>query len=161
MFFAVAPGSVAALIPWWLTGWRLREPFSYWWPVRSLGIPLAIAGALVLVFAFARFVGEGLGTPAPVAPPSQLVIGGLYRFVRNPMYLAILAAIAGQALLLWQPVLLLYGALVGVAFVAFVLGYEEPALGRKFGAQYEAYRRAVPGWWPRFRVSRSDEDDAA
>ena len=112
----------------------------------------------MLVHAFARFVVEGLGTPAPVAPTERLVVGGLYRYVRNPMYLAVVAAIAGQALLLWQAVLVPYAALVAVAFVVFVLGYEQPTLQHQFGPQYEAYRRAVPAWWPRLRPRRPERE---
>jgi protein-S-isoprenylcysteine O-methyltransferase Ste14 len=157
VFFAVAPGTVAGLVPWWLTGWRLREPLAYWAPLRVVGIVLIAAGAAVLVHAFSRFVVEGLGTPAPVAPTARLVVSGLYRSVRNPMYLAVVAVIVGQALLLWQPVLLPYAAIVTVAFVVFVLGYEQPTLRRQFGASYEAYYRAVPAWWPRLRPWRQDE----
>jgi len=156
VFFALVPGTVAGLIPWWLTGWRLRQPVAYWAPLRVLGVLLAVAGAAVLVSAFIRFVAEGLGTPAPVAPTAHLVVGGLYGYVRNPMYLAVLAAVVGQALLFWQPVLLLYGAIVAAAFVVFVVGYEQPTLRRTFGSEYEAYRRAVPGWWPRLRPWRPD-----
>jgi len=79
------------------------------------------------------------------------VIGGLYRYVRNPMYLAVVAAITGQALALGQPVLLSYAAAVWVTTAAFARWYEEPALARQFGAQYEAYRREVPAWRPRTR----------
>ncbi len=151
LFFAVAPGTVAGLLPWWLSRWRMRAPLGHWLPARVLGVVLLVAGAAVLIHAFARFAVEGLGTPAPVAPTAHLVVGGLYRYVRNPMYLAVLAAIAGQALLLWQPALFWYGVFAAVAMVAFVLGYEQPALHRQFGAEYDAYRRAVPGWWPRLR----------
>ena len=101
--------------------------------------------------AFARFVRDGLGTPAPVAPTERLVVTGAYRHVRNPMYLAVLAAIVGQGLLLGQPRLLGYAGVVALAVVSFVRLYEEPTLERQFGAEYEAYRRAVPGWWPRLR----------
>lgn len=101
------------------------------------------------VGAFAQFALEGRGTPAPPAPTGELVVRGLYRWVRNPMYLVVLAVIAGQALLLGCPVLLGYAALVAAAFVAFVRGYEQPVLARRYRAQYEAYRRAVPGWYPR------------
>jgi protein-S-isoprenylcysteine O-methyltransferase Ste14 len=150
VFFALAPGVVAGLVPWWLTGWRARANLPPWWlPLRVVGVLLLAAGVGVLVHAFARFVVEGLGTPAPVAPTRELVVGGLYRYVRNPMYLAVLAAIAGQALALGQLVLLPYAAVVAAAFVAFVHWYEEPTLARQFGARYQAYRRAVPGWWPR------------
>jgi protein-S-isoprenylcysteine O-methyltransferase Ste14 len=149
VFFLLAPGGVAVLVPWWLTGWRVEEPLPHWAPLRVIGVVLLAAGAVVLVGAFVRFVVEGVGTPAPVAPTKHLVVGGLYRYVRNPMYLAVLAVIVGQALALGQPVLLLYAAAIAAAFVLFVRGYEEPTLRRQFGDHYEAYRRAVPGWWPR------------
>jgi protein-S-isoprenylcysteine O-methyltransferase Ste14 len=99
--------------------------------------------------AFVRFVLEGVGTPAPIAPTERLVIGGLYRYVRNPMYLAVGAIIVGQALLLGQLIPLAYAGAFFAAVGAFVRWYEEPTLLRQFGEQYEAYRRAVPGWWPR------------
>jgi protein-S-isoprenylcysteine O-methyltransferase Ste14 len=149
VFFALAPGVVAGLVPWWLTGWEVRSLPAWWLPLRVAGVALLVAGAAVLVHAFARFVVEGVGTPAPVAPTRELVVGGLYRYVRNPMYLAVLAAIVGLALALGQLVLLAYAAVVAAAFVAFVHWYEEPTLARQFGARYQAYRRAVPGWWPR------------
>jgi protein-S-isoprenylcysteine O-methyltransferase Ste14 len=150
------PGIVAGLVPWWLTGWRVRQPQPAWaWtPLRLAGLVLLAAGVLVLVHAFARFVVDGVGTPAPIAPTRRLVVGGPYRYVRNPMYLAVTAVIAGQALALGQPGLLLYAAVVGGATAAFAHGYEEPALQRQFGARYEAYRRAVPAWWPRRRPWR-------
>jgi protein-S-isoprenylcysteine O-methyltransferase Ste14 len=124
-----------------------------------LGVLMLLAGTAVLVHAFARFVVEGIGTPAPIAPAAHLVVGGLYRYVRNPMYLAVISAILGQALLLWRPVLLGYAALAAAAMVAFVLGHEQPALTRKFGAGYTAYRRAVPGWWPRLTPWRPGPDE--
>jgi protein-S-isoprenylcysteine O-methyltransferase Ste14 len=97
IFFAVAPCAVAGLVPWWLTGWHLATPFPLWEPVRVLGAVLTIGATVVLLSAFARFVVEGIGTPAPVAPTQHLVIGGLYRYVRNPMYIAVVSAIMGQA----------------------------------------------------------------
>jgi protein-S-isoprenylcysteine O-methyltransferase Ste14 len=153
IFFALAPGIVAGLVPWWLTGWRVEHPPAPWgWVgLRVAGVALLVAGVVVLVSAFVRFVTEGAGTPAPVAPTQQLVVGGLYRYVRNPMYLAVLSAIVGQALALGQPALLGYAVVVGAAVVTFVHGYEEPTLAEQFGAQYAAYRRAVPAWRPRLR----------
>jgi protein-S-isoprenylcysteine O-methyltransferase Ste14 len=149
VFLVVAPGVVAGLVPWLLTGWEVAEPVPYWLPLRAVGVVLLVTGVLVLLDAFARFVHEGLGTPAPVAPTERLVVGGLYRFVRNPMYLAVASTIVGQALLLGQLILLPYAALFGLAVWAFVRWYEEPTLARQFGAEYEEYRQAVPGWWPR------------
>jgi protein-S-isoprenylcysteine O-methyltransferase Ste14 len=154
VFFAIAPGVVAGLVPWWLTGWRVRGPLAHWAPVRLAGLIMLILGGIVLIRAFARFVAEGHGTPAPVAPTEHLVVGGLYRYVRNPMYLAVVACIAGQALMLGQPVLLGYAAAVWITVAAFVRWYEEPALTRLFGAQYEAYRNGVPTWRPRTRPWR-------
>src|SRR5215204_1562020 len=84
VFFLVAPGTVVGLIPWLLTGWYIRQPVPYWAPMRVLGILLLVAGLIVLVQAFVRFVVEGLGTPAPIAAPERLVVGGLYRYVRKP-----------------------------------------------------------------------------
>ena len=151
LFFLVGPGTVVGLVPWLLTGWWIGEPSPYWAPLRVLGGLLLIAGVIVLVQAFVRFVVEGLGTPMPIAAPERLVVGGLYRHVRNPMYMAIMAAVAGQALLLGRPVLLLYLAGIWLVSAAFVRWHEEPALSRRFGAQYDAYRRAVPAWLPRLR----------
>lgn len=151
LFFALAPGVVAGVVPWWLTGWSSAPAPSV---VRALGAAVVVACAAVLLHAFARFVREGLGTPAPVAPTARLVVGGLYRHVRNPMYVAVVGAVLGQALLLWQLSLLVYGLVLLAIFVAFVRGYEEPTLRRQFGPDYDAYRAAVPGWWPRARPAR-------
>lgn len=159
VFFLVAPGTVAGLIPWLLTGWHVRKPVPYWAPMRVLGAILLIAGLIVLVQAFVRFVVEGHGTPAPIAAPSRLVVGGAYRYVRNPMYVAILAIIVGQALLLGQLGLLLYAAAFWLIAAAFVRWYEEPTLAGRFGKDYEAYRRAVPAWLPRLRPWKPGEPD--
>jgi protein-S-isoprenylcysteine O-methyltransferase Ste14 len=148
VFLAAAPGVFAGLVPWLLTGWRF-EPV--WLPVGVLGGALTAVGVLVVLATFARFVFEGAGTPAPVAPTRNLVVGGLYRHVRNPMYFGVLAAIAGQALLFGQFSLLVYAAAFWATVAAFARFYEEPALERQFGAEYEAYRRAVPAWLPRLR----------
>jgi protein-S-isoprenylcysteine O-methyltransferase Ste14 len=118
-------------------------------PLSILGGVLVAVGVAFLLHAFYRFVVEGLGTPAPVAPPAHLVIGGVYRHVRNPMYLAVTSTIVGQALLLGQFELLVYAALFGAVVFCFVRFYEEPTLARQFGKSYEEYRRAVPGWVPR------------
>ena len=142
----LAPGVAAGLIPWLLTGWRMgASPVA----VRIVGGLLIAVGVAFLLHAFYRFVVEGLGTPAPVAPPERLVVGGVYRYVRNPMYLAVESCIAGQALLVGQPELLAYGALFAAVVFGFVRFYEEPALSAQFGDSYDAYRRSVPGWIPR------------
>jgi protein-S-isoprenylcysteine O-methyltransferase Ste14 len=161
LFFVVAPGTVAGLIPWWLTGWDVRPTPSGWSglfvPLRVLGIGMIVAGAGFVVSAFVRFVIEGFGTPAPIAPPSHLVVGGVYRYIRNPMYVALIICILGQALALNQPVLLTDAAITAAAFVGFAVIYEEPTLSRQFGSEYEAYRANVPGWWPRLHPWRAPE----
>jgi len=156
VFFMVAPGMVVGVIPWWLTGWRVQ---LRWAPlVRFVGLVLLVAGIAVLVQAFGRFVFEGRGTPAPTAPTDHLVVGGLYRHVRNPMYVAVLAAIVGQALWFGQPVLLGYAVLVWAAVVSFVRWYEEPHLAERYGERYRTYRDAVPGWIPRVRPWSPNDD---
>jgi protein-S-isoprenylcysteine O-methyltransferase Ste14 len=153
LFFAVAPGVIAGVIPWAITGWDTES--EWWLPLRVLGAVLIVAGAAVLVHAFARFVVEGLGTPAPVAPTEHLVVGGLYRYVRNVMYIAVTTTIIGQALLLGQVALLVWAAVAWAAMAGFVVSYEEPTLAERYGAQYEEYRRAVPAWFPRLSARRS------
>jgi protein-S-isoprenylcysteine O-methyltransferase Ste14 len=155
LFLVVAPGVVAGLLPWWLTGWHSDAEVPL--PVVAAGVVLVAVGVGVLVHAFARFVAEGLGTPAPIAPTKHLVVGGLYRYVRNPMYLAVAATIVGQTMILGQVGLLLYAVAFGVAVALFVRFYEEPTLARQFGTEYDTYRRAVPAWWPRRRPWSPDD----
>ena len=147
VFFVVAPGVMAGLVPWWITGWD--RPDGSIGPLDVLGVALALAGLAMVVECFVRFVREGLGTPAPVAPTEFLVQGGLYRHVRNPMYVGVAAVILGQALVLRSTDLLWWLAVFLAAVVGFVKLYEEPTLREQFGASYDDYRAAVPGWWPR------------
>ena len=163
LFLVVEPGVVAGLVPWGLTGWKVAHPPLI---IAVVGYVILVAGVGVLLHAFVRFVIEGVGTPAPVAPTRRLVIGGLYRYVRNPMYIAVALTILGQAMVLGRPVLLLYALVFGVTVGTFVRLYEQPTLTLQFGAEYEAYRDAVPAWLPRRRPWRPDHltnrsDDAA
>jgi len=148
LLFPVGPGIGAVLFPWLITHWR--EGAAYPLALRAVGVFLLAAAALVLVVAWFRFATEGRGIPLPIEPTSQqLTVGGPYRYVRNPLYLAWVVVIVGQALLLSQPLLLIYAAGVAAAAVAFVHWVEEPTLAKRFGAEYEAYCKQVPGWWPR------------
>jgi protein-S-isoprenylcysteine O-methyltransferase Ste14 len=151
VFLLVAPVVAVGVVPWLLTAWNLEEPLPGWIVFRVVGGVLIVLGAAAVLEAFARFALQGLGTPAPVAPTEHLVVRGLYRYVRNPMYIANAAIIVGQGLLLGRLWLLLYAAVFLAVTAAFVHWYEEPTLNRQFGAEYDAYRRAVPGWWPRRR----------
>jgi protein-S-isoprenylcysteine O-methyltransferase Ste14 len=149
LFFVVAPCVLAGLIPWSMTRWEFRPAFFGLEGARSVGVLLILVGLPGLVDSFARFALQGLGTPAPIAPPQNLVVTGLYRYVRNPMYVAVVAVILGQAILFGDGRLMTYGVFMWLAFHAFVLTYEEPVLAQSFGAEYEDFRANVPRWIPR------------
>jgi protein-S-isoprenylcysteine O-methyltransferase Ste14 len=149
LFLCLAPGTIAGLIPWWISKWRLQPAFFGIQPIRWLGVLLIALGIPVLLESFGRFAVEGLGTPAPILPTQHLVVRGFYRYVRNPMYVAVVSIILGQGLLLGNAYLLLYATVVWAAFHGFVLLYEEPKLRKTYGAEYEAYCRQVWRWMPR------------
>jgi protein-S-isoprenylcysteine O-methyltransferase Ste14 len=151
VFLVLAPGVVAGLIPWLITDWRPLPPGDLPGALRWTGLILIVAGLAVVLEAFARFAWEGLGTPAPVAPTRTLVVSGFYRFVRNPMYLAVTALIFGQAVLFASWAVALYGIVIAAAFVTFVRLYEEPTLREAYGEEYATYCAATPRWIPRFR----------
>jgi len=149
LFLVLAPGTVAGLIPWAISGWRWQSALLGLMLFPWLGGALIIAGIPILLESFARFALQGLGTPAPLYPTDRLIVSGLYRFVRNPMYLAVLAIAFGQAFLLGDVRLIIYGAVVWLAFHVFVVTYEEPVLRRRYGAQFNTYCAQVPRWLPR------------
>jgi protein-S-isoprenylcysteine O-methyltransferase Ste14 len=149
VFLFAAPGLLGVVVPWYTTGWLMSEPLLGFEPVRWLGGALILFGAAVLLDSFARFALQGRGTPAPIYPTATLVVSGAYRYVRNPMYLAVTALIAGQGLLIGCVPLLIYALAFGVITHFFVLVYEEPTLRSTYGAQYEAYAAAVRRWLPR------------
>jgi protein-S-isoprenylcysteine O-methyltransferase Ste14 len=162
VFFVAAPCVVAGLVPWLISGWQIRRPQS---PVAiarmTLGGVLLVLAIVALVRAFARFVMEGEGTPAPVAPTERLVVGGEYRFVRNPMYLAVMTAILGQAMIFGSAALVLYAIAVWAVMAAFVHWYEEPVLLERYGDEYERYSQAVRAWVPRLHPWQADTDRAS
>lgn len=153
VFTIVVPGTVSGLVPWLITRWS-TSPWGPWPVVIALAATLILLGAAFLVHAIWRFATEGLGTPAPIAPTEELVVGGIYRYVRNPMYLSVGAVIGGQVLLSpsWGIGLYLISFLIATAL--FVRLYEEPTLLATHGAAYERYRQDVPGWVPRLRRGR-------
>ncbi|HEX7926317.1 MAG TPA: isoprenylcysteine carboxylmethyltransferase family protein [bacterium] len=154
LFLVIAPGILAGVIPWQVTGWEAQPPLLGWPWTRGLGILLIGAGLPILLDSFRRFAVEGLGTPAPVAPPQHLVVRGAYRHVRNPMYVAVVSLVLGQSIAFASVPLSVYGAGLAVAFHLFVLLYEEPVLRATFGAEYAAYCANVSRWWPRLRPWR-------
>lgn len=157
LFLLVAPGTGAGYVPWLINGWRFAGDFGDSPLVRAAGIAMMLFGGAALSECFVRFAWTGFGTPAPIAPPQRLIVTGLYRHVRNPMYVAVVALVLGQALLFGDTRLLLYGAAGWLIFHLFVLAYEEPALRRQFPDDYARYTTAVPRWLPRLRPWRHDD----
>ena len=155
LFFVAAPLVLAGFVPWWITHWEFRPAFFGYVLTRAIGLMLIIAGVPGLVDSFARFALQGLGTPAPITPTQKLVTTGLYRYVRNPIYVAVVAVILGQALLFSDWRLLWYAALFWLTCHIFVVVYEEPTLERTFGAEYEDFRANVPRWIPRLTPWRA------
>jgi protein-S-isoprenylcysteine O-methyltransferase Ste14 len=151
VFLVIAPGIVAGYVPWLITRWTLQPPLLGLVPLRFIGGLLICAGVPVLLDSFARFALQGLGTPAPVMPTRRLVVSGLYRYVRNPMYVAVTSIIVGQGLLFGSVATLEYGAVVWLCFFLFVLAYEEPALRATYGDEYKRFCANVPRWIPRLR----------
>lgn len=149
LFLLIAPGTVTIYVPWLISRWRMQAPLFHFPPFHAIGILLIAAGVPMLLDSFARFALQGLGTPAPILPTQHLVVTGLYRYVRNPMYVGVSWAILGQGLLLGDVRVLAYGFIAWLAACLFVLGYEEPTLRRTFGEEYEAFCASVPRWIPR------------
>lgn len=148
LFLIIAPGMVAGYIPLGLLrkGPQVETGILAW-----LALPLWLIGAAILLWSFWNFLAQGRGTPAPIDPPKELVAVGFYRYIRNPMYVGVLAVILGHFLWFGYWWLLIYAAIVFTAFHAFVTMYEEPTLRRKFGAAYEEYCKRVPRWLPRLK----------
>ena len=149
LFLLLAPGTVAGLVPWWITRWHMNPPLLGFSGFRVIGILMIAAGIPVVLDSFARFALQGLGTPAPILPTRHLVVSGLYQYVRNPMYVGVLGIILGQGLLFGDGRLFAYGVLLWLVVHGFVVSYEEPTLRRSFGSEYEAFWRNVPRWIPR------------
>jgi protein-S-isoprenylcysteine O-methyltransferase Ste14 len=147
-FLVLTPGVVAGLIPGLITGWRIPWTGGSASSVVIVAAIAVLSGVLVLLDAFARFARAD-GTPAPPAPTARLVVVGPYRYVRNPMYLAVLTIILGQGLLFRSVGALVYAGIVLLAVALFVRGYEEPTLELEYGDEYREYRRNVRGWIPR------------
>jgi protein-S-isoprenylcysteine O-methyltransferase Ste14 len=147
-FLLAGPGLEAGVGPWLLV--RVAGGEIDGWPaaLRVLGALLMMVGIATLVDVFARFVRDGAGTPSPAAPTTRLLVGGAFR---HPMYVATATVIVGEALLFAQPMLLVGAAAYITAMATLAHAVEEPRLARRFGASYDTYRQAVPGWIPRLR----------
>jgi protein-S-isoprenylcysteine O-methyltransferase Ste14 len=147
VFFVAAPGTMGGLVPALVTGWKGSPPG--WDAMDVLGLLIGLAGLAMVIACFVRFVREGRGTPAPTAPTEELVVGGLYRYLRNPMYVGVGLVIAGQCLAFRSGALVVWLVLFAVAVTVFVAGYEQPTLRERYGASYDAYCRKVPAVVPR------------
>jgi protein-S-isoprenylcysteine O-methyltransferase Ste14 len=141
LFVLAGPAVELGLGPWALTGLHTGEDLPAAWPLRAVGAVLVVAGLAVLADAFVRLAREGGGTPSPLAPPRRLVEAGVYRHLRHPMYVATTAAIAGEGLILRQPILIAAAAAYGATLAALAHWWEEPLLRRRFGATYDSARR--------------------
>jgi protein-S-isoprenylcysteine O-methyltransferase Ste14 len=162
VFFLAAPGVVAGFVPWLISGWDVRWPMApFAVVVMALGGAILAVAVVVLVRNFVRFVFEGRGTPSPVLQTERLVVGGDYRFMRNPMYLGVISAILGQAMIFGSLALLVYALAVWAVMATFVRWYEEPLLLNRYGEEYECYRRGVRAWVPRVRPWQADIDQAS
>jgi len=147
VFTILVPGTVAGYIPYVLRG-RTFQPAA---GLALLGaLPLA-AGLPIYLWCAWDFATAGRGTPLPLDAPRRLVVRGLYRFVRNPMYVGVLLLLSGQAILFASGPTIWYMLAVALFFHSFVVFYEEPALLRRFGESYAEYRARVPRWIPNLR----------
>jgi len=158
IFTVVVPGTVTVLAPRWLLS--SARPVDLPPALRFVGWPVLCLGVSVYLWCAWDFAVAGRGTPAPIDPPKTLVARGLYRHVRNPMYLGILSILVAEAFLFRSRALLAYAATVFGFFFMFVVFYEEPALQRQFGGAYERYRRQVPRWIPRLRKAPEAGDES-
>jgi protein-S-isoprenylcysteine O-methyltransferase Ste14 len=148
-FFIVAPGTILGLIPWSITGGHIGPPLFGIEPLRWVGAALIALGLIPLLSSFVRFTWDGLGTPAPIAPPTKLVVTGFYRRVRNPIYIALVTILLGEALLFGDERVALWGVLFWLFTFAVVVVQEEPSLREQFGEEYRTYCKNVPRWLPR------------
>jgi protein-S-isoprenylcysteine O-methyltransferase Ste14 len=150
LFWTVAfPGTFAYYMPWRFFGLD-RVLLDHPGPRQVAGLALMGIGTVLLASCIVEFARRGRGTLSPVDPPRELVVRGLYRYVRNPMYLSVTLVVLGELLLTGSRPLLIYWIVWFVLINLFIMGYEEPTLRRKFGASYEEYTRRVGRWLPRF-----------
>jgi protein-S-isoprenylcysteine O-methyltransferase Ste14 len=148
LFTALVPGSVAGIVPWLIRGHS--APAATDAEFGAAAVVIALGVAIYLYTAFWSFAAIGGGTPAPIAPTKILVVQGLHRFVRNPMYIGVGLVIGGQAWLFHSLALAVYVAFMLLAAHLFVLFYEEPTLRKRYGEEYVRYCASVPRWIPKF-----------
>ena len=151
IFTILVPGTIAVLLPYRLATSSGARDLVAFGSLRYFGLLFIVAGALIYLWCAWDFAITGRGTPAPIDPPKELVVRGLYKYVRNPMYIGVLCLVVGQAIWFGALWLFVYAAIVFLSFSAFVIFYEEPALSGKFGDAYRRYCLRVPRWLPELR----------
>src|SRR5215470_15068037 len=150
LFFTfLLPGTVTVLIPYWLVSSIVPVRYFHWF--QYLGLPLILIGAAGLLGCIWQFFSEGHGTLAPIDAPKQLVVRGLYKYVRNPMYVAVVTVLIGEIILFGSKAILVEGVIFMMSAYVFVVFYEEPTLRRLFGESYERYSKTVGRWLPRLK----------
>lgn len=152
IFTVIVPGTVAILIPYRIVASAGGRATIAQGPLHYFGLLMIPIGALIYFWCAWDFTIAGKGTPLPIDPPKQLVVRGLYRYVRNPMYVGVLSVILSQAIWFESAQLFAYAGIASLFMHAFVVFYEERALARKFGESYEQYRKAVPRWIPKVKA---------
>jgi protein-S-isoprenylcysteine O-methyltransferase Ste14 len=158
VFLVLAPGTFDVFVPWWISRWRVHAAFPGFWVLQMLGGVVIVVATPIVLESFARFALQGVGTPAPVFPTQRLVVSGFYRYVRNPMYMAVVSIVLGQALVFGDLRVLAYGVVAWLVTHLFVLFYEESTLRRTFGAKYENYCAHVRRWVPRLTPWEGDAE---
>jgi protein-S-isoprenylcysteine O-methyltransferase Ste14 len=147
---ALLPGFFAGFAPWYFFGLN-DVTFDIRNPLHGIGGAIIVLGVVLLASCIWEFASRGRGTLSPLDPPRTLVVVGLYRYVRNPMYLAVTVIVLGEVLLGASDGLLVYWVIWFGCANLFVIGYEEPTLRRQFGSSYDRYAKAVGRWIPRLR----------
>ncbi len=153
LFTIVVPATVTVWLPWIILGNAMETAYAAWGPAQYASLPLAGAGIFVYCWCVWDFVMAGRGIPAPIDHPKKLVTRGLYRYVRNPMYLGVLLVLLGEILFFWSGVLFVYTIAWFAIVNCFVVLHEEPVLRKKFGGEYERYSSSVRRWLPGGRYS--------
>lgn len=149
LFTVIVPGTATILVPRWILAASADEDRPLPLGLRLIGLPLILLGAAVYIRCAWDFAVAGRGTPLPLDPPRELVARGLYRHVRNPMYLGVVSILIGEAIFFSAAALVVYAAAMAAGFHLFIVLYEEPALRRQFGDSYRRYLETVPRWFPR------------
>lgn len=149
LFTVIVPGTVAVYVPWFLSSRDGRGTVLSWHAPQVLALGPLLLGSAIYFWCLWNFAVYGRGTPAPIDAPKHLVVRGLYRYIRNPMYVGVFLVVAGWALFFQSPIILIYGVCVAVGFHLFIVFYEEPILRKKFGESYICYCEQAGRWVPK------------